>query len=133
MELFRQYFQENRFPYYSAAKAALDQYSRNTAIDLIPDGIRVNIVQPGFVATGFTTAASGMSPDASAKMYEGIGANTSCIPAGYCGRPEHLASVIAFLADRKASEYIVGQTIIADGGTTLVRGRNVALATRRAE
>uniref|UniRef100_A0A1I7V0D5 NAD(P)-binding protein n=1 Tax=Caenorhabditis tropicalis TaxID=1561998 RepID=A0A1I7V0D5_9PELO len=108
--------------YYSTAKAALDQYSRCTAIDLISEGIRVNVVQPGFVSTGFSTAARGLSSDESVKFYNSMGEKPHCIPAGYCGQPEHLASVIAFLADRKASEYIVGQTIIADGGSSLVLG-----------
>ncbi|PIC33970.1 hypothetical protein B9Z55_013761 [Caenorhabditis nigoni] len=108
--------------YYSTAKAALDQYSRCTAIDLISEGIRINVVQPGLVSTGFSTAARGLSADDSLKFYNSMGELPHCIPAGYCGQPEHLASVIAFLADRKASEYIVGQTIIADGGTSLVLG-----------
>lgn len=108
--------------YYSTAKAALDQYSRCVAIDLIAEGIRVNVVQPGLVSTGFSTAARGLSADDSEKFYNSMGEKPHCIPAGYCGQPGHLASVIAFLADRKASEYIVGQTIVADGGTSLVLG-----------
>ncbi|CAL2040255.1 unnamed protein product [Caenorhabditis brenneri] len=113
--------------YYSTAKAALDQYSRCVAIDLISEGIRVNVVQPGLVSTGFSTAARGLSADDSEKFYNSMGKKPHCIPAGYCGQPEHLASVIAFLADRKASEYIVGQTIVADGGTSLVLGMHTEL------
>lgn len=50
-------------PYYSSAKAALDQYSRSAAIDLIFEGIRINIVQPGFVETGFSTVARGLNAE----------------------------------------------------------------------
>ncbi|EFO93653.1 hypothetical protein CRE_12674 [Caenorhabditis remanei] len=117
--------------YYSSAKAALDQYSRCAAIDLISEGIRINVVQPGFVSTGFSTAARGLSSDESLKFYNGMGELPHCIPAGYCGQPDHLASVIAFLADRKASEYIVGQTIIADGGTSLVLGMHANFGQKK--
>lgn len=51
-----------------------------------------------------------------------MGSNTTAIPCGFAGRPEHIAKAIAFLADRNSSEYIVGQNIIADGGTSLVLG-----------
>ncbi|CAP39160.2 Protein CBG22607 [Caenorhabditis briggsae] len=56
------------------------------------------------------------------KFYNDMGANRSSIPIGFAGRPEHIAKTIAFLADRDSSEYIIGQNIVADGGTTLVLG-----------
>ncbi|CAP26508.1 Protein CBG05820 [Caenorhabditis briggsae] len=117
-------------PYYSSAKAALDQYSRSAAIDLISEGIRINVVQPGFVETGFSTVARGLNAEESASFYNSMGAQPHCIPAGFCAKPEHIASVIAFLADRKASEYIVGQTITADGGSTLVLGFHAHFAQK---
>ncbi|CAO4373760.1 unnamed protein product [Caenorhabditis nigoni] len=117
-------------PYYSSAKAALDQYSRSAAIELISEGIRINVVQPGFVETGFSTVARGLNAEESANFYNSIGAQPHCIPAGFCAKPEHIASVIAFLADRKASEYIVGQTITADGGSTLVLGFHAHFAQK---
>ncbi|PIC33969.1 hypothetical protein B9Z55_013760 [Caenorhabditis nigoni] len=117
-------------PYYSSAKAALDQYSRSAAIDLISEGIRINVVQPGFVETGFSTVARGLNAEESANFYSSMGAQPHCIPAGFCAKPEHIASVIAFLADRKASEYIVGQTITADGGSTLVLGFHAHFARK---
>ncbi|VDM82874.1 unnamed protein product [Strongylus vulgaris] len=39
-------------------------------------------------------------------------------------QPEDIANLIAFLADRKASRYIIGQTIIIDGGSMLVTASN---------
>ncbi|CAP26507.2 Protein CBG05821 [Caenorhabditis briggsae] len=76
-------------------------------------------------------AARGLSAEDSLKFYNSMGEIPHCIPAGYCGQPEHLASVIAFLADRKASEYIVGQTIIADGGTSLVLGMHSVFGVKK--
>ncbi|CAL2040251.1 unnamed protein product [Caenorhabditis brenneri] len=109
-------------PYYPLAKAALDQYTRSAAIDLIYEGIRVNTVNPGIVETGFHGQATGLSEDASKKFYDDMGSNRNAIPCGFSGRTDHIAKAIAFLADRDTSEYIVGQNIIADGGTSLVLG-----------
>ncbi|ULT87623.1 hypothetical protein L3Y34_007053 [Caenorhabditis briggsae] len=112
------------FMYYAIAKAALDQYTRSTAIDLIQHGIRVNSVSPGVVATGFTNAM-GMPDQASQKFYNFMAAHKECIPALVAGQPEDIANIILFLADRKLSSYIIGQSIVADGGSTLVMGCQV--------
>ncbi|CCD63338.1 DeHydrogenases, Short chain [Caenorhabditis elegans] len=120
-------FAHVRNPYYPLAKAALDQYTRSAAIDLISQGIRVNTVNPGVVATGFHESCTGLSTEESQKFYDKVGANKSAIPCGFSGRPEHIAKAIAFLADRDSSEYIIGQNIIADGGTSLVLGFHAQL------
>ncbi|CAO4378330.1 unnamed protein product [Caenorhabditis nigoni] len=109
------------FPYYSMAKAALDQYTRAVAIDLIQYGVRVNSVSPGVVATGFA-GAMGLEDQASKKFYEYLSSEKKAIPAMVAGTPEDIAWIILFLADRKMSSYIIGQSIVADGGTTLVLG-----------
>ncbi|CAA98264.1 DeHydrogenases, Short chain [Caenorhabditis elegans] len=109
------------YPYYACAKAALDQYTRCTAIDLIQHGVRVNSVSPGAVATGFM-GAMGLPETASDKLYSFIGSRKECIPVGHCGKPEEIANIIVFLADRNLSSYIIGQSIVADGGSTLVMG-----------
>lgn len=115
-------FQQSKIPYYASSKAALEQYSRAVAIDLIAEGIRVNVVSPGFVATGFATVSRGLDAQQSSNFYSSLGNDRYSIPIGFAGQPEHIAKVIAFLADRNASEYIVGQTIVADGGSTLING-----------
>ncbi|CAO4377739.1 unnamed protein product [Caenorhabditis nigoni] len=107
--------------YYAIAKAALDQYTRSTAIDLVQHGIRVNSVSPGLVATGFVNAM-GMPDQASQKFYNFMAAHKECVPALVTGKPEDIANIILFLADRKLSSYIIGQSIVADGGSTLVMG-----------
>ncbi|KAF1752692.1 hypothetical protein GCK72_019247 [Caenorhabditis remanei] len=107
------------FIYYSCAKSALDQFTRSSAIDLIKYGIRVNSVSPGVVATGFIGAA-GLDNEAAKKFYKHMAAHKECIPAGVAGKPEDIANIILFLADRKLSSYIIGQSIVADGGSTLM-------------
>ncbi|CAO4378071.1 unnamed protein product [Caenorhabditis nigoni] len=107
--------------YYGIAKAALDQYTRSTAIDLIQQGIRVNSVSPGVVHTGFTDAL-GMPDEASKKFFDYLEAHKECIPSRVVGTPEDIANIILFLADRELSSYIIGETIVADGGSTLVKG-----------
>ncbi|PIC25197.1 hypothetical protein B9Z55_018222 [Caenorhabditis nigoni] len=113
-------------PYYSLAKAAVDQYTRAAAIDLIEEGIRVNTVNPGFVKTLFHEAEFGWTADQAQEFYDDIGSNKYAIPVGFIGRPEHIAKAIAFLADRNSSEFIVGQNLVVDGGTTLVLGIHAA-------
>ncbi|EFP10737.1 hypothetical protein CRE_02521 [Caenorhabditis remanei] len=108
-------------PYYSSAKAALNQYTRCVALDLIQYGVRVNSVSPGVVSTGFL-GAMGLPDDAKGKVESFMASNKNCIPEGVFGKPNDIAEVILFLADRKRSSYIVGQSIIADGGTSLVTG-----------
>lgn len=114
-------FQQPASPYYACAKAALDQYTRCTAIDLIQHGVRVNSVSPGVIATGFL-GAMGLPETASDKFYNFMGSQKECIPVGHCGKPEEIANIIVFLADRRLSSYIIGQSIVADGGSTLVMG-----------
>ncbi|CAL2045031.1 unnamed protein product [Caenorhabditis brenneri] len=109
------------FPHYSIAKAALDQYTRNTAIDLIQHGIRVNSISPGLVATGFGSAM-GMPEEVSKKFYSTMATMKECVPAGVMGQPQDIAEAIAFLADRKTSSYIIGHQLVVDGGSSLVMG-----------
>ncbi|EGT43701.1 hypothetical protein CAEBREN_06008 [Caenorhabditis brenneri] len=51
-----------------------------------------------------------------------IESHKECLPSGKVGQPNDIANIIAFLADRSVSSYIIGQTIAADGGSTLVMG-----------
>ncbi|CAI5451137.1 unnamed protein product [Caenorhabditis angaria] len=107
--------------YYSVCKAAIDQLTRNLALQLISKGIRVNCVNPGTVITGFYSAM-GLNDKEVEKFAEDMKANADCIPRGEVGKPEDIAKLIAFLADRDSSSYIIGQTITIDGGSTLVMG-----------
>ncbi|CAI5437934.1 unnamed protein product [Caenorhabditis angaria] len=105
------------------AKAALGQFSRNAAIELIEHGIRVNCVNPGSVDTGFMGAMD--IPDAAKnKVYDFMMTDKHSLPVRKIGKPEDIGHLIAFLADKTVSSYIIGQTITADGGTTLINAMN---------
>ncbi len=100
-------------PHYGAigvSKAALEALVRYLAVELAPKGIRVNGVSGGFVDTD----ALRLHPDYQ-RIMAGAPART---PGGRIGTPEDLANVVMFLASEE-SNWIYGQTIIADGGLDL--------------
>ncbi len=96
---------------YSAAKAAIDNFSRAAAAEGAPDGIRVNVVIPAVVETPAT--AGMLADEASRKNTEKL------IPMGRVGKPEELANAILFLASDEAS-YITGASLPVDGGRSSV-------------
>ncbi|HPA18570.1 MAG TPA: 3-oxoacyl-ACP reductase FabG [Verrucomicrobiae bacterium] len=92
---------------YAASKGALLAFTRALAAELGAKGIRVNAVVPGFVET-----------DMSARVPRPIKQkNLDRIVLKRFGKPEEIASVVAFLASDAAS-YIMGQSIVVDGGLT---------------
>ncbi|CAO4378070.1 unnamed protein product [Caenorhabditis nigoni] len=107
--------------YYAMSKAALDQFTRSIAIDLIQHGVRVNSVSPGVVKTSFGLV-EGMPAGLQDKLISFFESHKECQPSGKVGRPIDIAHIISFLADRKRSSYIIGRTIHADGGSSLVMG-----------
>ncbi|MDH3703800.1 MAG: SDR family oxidoreductase [Alphaproteobacteria bacterium] len=96
---------------YSATKAAVRSLGRTLAAELAPRGIRVNVVSPGLVATPFWGKV-GLSQDA----VDAFGAQVvQQTPLGRPGKPEEIASTVAFLASDDAS-YFTGADLVADGG-----------------
>jgi len=93
---------------YGTAKAALVAATRTMAVELAPDGIRVNAVAPGVTET----PASGTYVAADAAR------DRQAIAMGRRGRPEEQAGAILFLLSGLSS-YITGQTILVDGGLDL--------------
>jgi len=92
---------------YSAAKAAVINFSRAAASEGAADNIRCNVVIPGVVET---PATAGMLSDENAK------ANTAkLIPMKRVGKPEELANAILFMASDESS-YVTGATLAVDGG-----------------
>lgn len=89
---------------YAASKAALVGYTHGWARDLGPKNITVNLIQPGPIDTD-------MNPDHTeyAEMIK------KSVALGRYGKPEEIASAVAFLASQEAS-YITGATLTVDGG-----------------
>jgi NAD(P)-dependent dehydrogenase (short-subunit alcohol dehydrogenase family) len=84
--------------------------TRNLAIELGPDNIRVNTIAPGLVRTDFARALW-EDPKYLEKRLE-------TAPLRRIGEPDDIGGIAVFLASRAAA-FITGQTIVADGGITI--------------
>jgi NAD(P)-dependent dehydrogenase (short-subunit alcohol dehydrogenase family) len=93
---------------YGTTKAALIHLARNMAYELAAEGIQVNTVSPGPIATQFNLDTWGKQPGKLEMM-------ASRVPAGRMGRPEEVAEAIVFLATTEGS-YIHGHDLVVDGG-----------------
>ena len=94
-------------PAYSASKGAVAQVTKALANEWASQGINVNAIAPGYMATDNTKA---LRADAARTK-----AILDRIPAGRWGTPEDLADVAVFLAS-PASDYVNGHVLIVDGG-----------------
>ncbi|MDR7568835.1 MAG: SDR family oxidoreductase, partial [Armatimonadota bacterium] len=97
----------------ASAKAALEALTRYLAVEAAPLGITVNAVSPGAVDTESLEVYTEGDLEGFAR------AMVASTPKGRMGTPEDIAKVIAFLCSDDA-EWIVGQTIVVDGGLTLM-------------
>jgi NAD(P)-dependent dehydrogenase (short-subunit alcohol dehydrogenase family) len=98
--------------HYSAAKAALNAYSKALATELAPAGIRVATISPGNVLTPGSDAIRQTFADAMGVPLE---ATTSAIPLGRPGDPRDVAEAVAYLASDRA-QWITGVNLVVDGG-----------------
>ncbi len=97
----------------ASAKAAMEAWTRYLAYELSGRGITANCVSPGVIATDSARFYGG---DRFPEFNRLVSAYT---PRGRMGTPEEVASVIAFLCSPGA-RFIVGQTIVVDGGMGLI-------------
>jgi len=98
---------QRRFSAYGAAKAALNQMTRNLAQDYAPR-IRINAVEPGTVMTD--ALARFLTPERQERMLRST-------PMGRMGQPEDIAAAVTFLCS-PAAGWITGQVLGVDGGVS---------------
>jgi NAD(P)-dependent dehydrogenase (short-subunit alcohol dehydrogenase family) len=96
---------------YCAAKGGVEALVRSLAVDVGPDGIRVNAVAPGLVQTP-------MAYHQRENFDELAPAIAERHPLRRIGQPEDIAGPVAFLLS-DASSWMTGQTIVVDGGYTI--------------
>ena len=101
----------------NALRASVHGMAKTISAELAKDGIRVNAVQPGRIATervaqidADLAKRQGTTPETIRKRYE-----ENTIPIGRYGRPEEFAAAVVFIASPRAS-YITGVSLQVDGG-----------------
>ena len=100
-----------RIPAYSAAKAAVSNFTQWLAVHFAPVGIRVNAIAPGYIMnepTRALAAAGSFDPSAINKR----------TPMGRMGSEEEVAQGIAYLLSSEAAGYVTGHTLEVNGGWT---------------
>lgn len=94
---------------YPVSKAAIEAFTQQLAVELAPQGIRVNAVAPGMILTeGTSNAHAGLD-------------RGKLVPLGYVGAPTDIAQAIDWLCSQQ-SRYVTGQILHVDGGITSGRG-----------
>jgi NAD(P)-dependent dehydrogenase (short-subunit alcohol dehydrogenase family) len=93
---------------YNMSKGGINQLTRVMALALADNGVRVNAVAPGTIATELAAKAVLTSEEAKARVM-------SRTPMRRLGTPDEIADVVAYLAS-DASSYLTGEIITADGG-----------------
>jgi NAD(P)-dependent dehydrogenase (short-subunit alcohol dehydrogenase family) len=93
-------------PAYHAAKGAVRTLTKNAAVHWATEGIRVNSVHPGFIATPI------LEQSRDTPIWEGM---TALTPMGHLGKPEDIAAGVAYLASDDA-KFVTGLELYIDGG-----------------
>ena len=94
---------------YAASKAGLIHLTRRMALRLAPDRIAVSAIAPGAFASDMNKEARDHGDEVKGR-----------IPAGRIGTPEDMAGAAIFLASR-AGDYVMGSTLVVDGGAAYGR------------
>ncbi len=97
--------------HYETTKAAVIHFTRCTAADWAPHGVRVNAICPGLFMTDPNREWAEKNPEI-------IKTFVSAVPMGRAGEPEELGPLAVYLAS-DASSYVTGSTYVIDGGYTI--------------
>ncbi len=103
----------------NAVRAMLASWCKTLAAEVAADGVTVNLLLPGQIATDRLTSLHAAMAAGSGMAAEQITARSiAAIPAGRLGRPEEFGDIAAFLASPRAG-FITGSAIKVDGGQTV--------------
>lgn len=102
---------------YCMSKAALDQFTKCSALDLAPKGIRVNSINPSVIRTPIFDTV-GIPSEVAEQMFSEF---KKRYPVGRVGDVSDTSAAIAFLADNKSASFVTGTLFAVDGGA-LVAG-----------
>ena len=103
---------------YGASKGGVMGLTRALAMEWAPMGVRVNAIAPGIVVTPMV---QGLAADGSLDLDE----LAARVPLGRVATPEDIAEITLMLVSR-AGDYIVGQTLIVDGGLSSAGPRDTS-------
>ncbi|MFB3159757.1 SDR family oxidoreductase [Neobacillus sp. 179-J 1A1 HS] len=102
-----------KVPAYSAAKSAIENFTKWLSVNFAEAGLRVNAIAPGFFLTeqnrALLTNPDGSNTDRTNKILAGT-------PMRRLGKPEDLLGNLLWLADKEASGFVTGISIPVDGG-----------------
>jgi NAD(P)-dependent dehydrogenase (short-subunit alcohol dehydrogenase family) len=96
---------------YTASKSAIEGMTKAMAVELSPQGIRVNAIAPGFIATEMSAKALNSDPERKQKVL-------SRTPMGFLGETADIGEAALFLAS-DAAKYITGVSLRVDGGNSV--------------
>lgn len=98
---------------YALSKAALAQLARNLAVEWGPQGVRVNAISPGLIATELSAPLLGDGDFMARRM--------QMTPLRRPGTPEEVAAAALFLASPEG-DFVTGHNLVVDGGTLITDG-----------
>lgn len=102
---------------YAASKGGLSSLTRAAALDLGPDGIRVNAVAPGAIDTPMLRA--GLTRQADAEPAEVMARFAAQQTVGRIGTPREIGDVVLMLAAPETGGFFNGASVVVDGGATI--------------
>ncbi|CAH1783389.1 unnamed protein product [Owenia fusiformis] len=104
---------------YATSKGAVSVLTRAMSLEYARDSIRVNAVLPGATDTGMLRSGLSRGHVAGGDIYQLISSLGSKHVVNRIGQPSEIAEAIYFLADGRHSSFVIGQSLVVDGGATI--------------